>query len=150
MTLPLDNDGFLRRECPNCLREFKWHDGPANAEAEDQAAPDSYFCPFCGQPAVTDHWFTTEQVEYIEARGLSAAIQAIDEELDSAFRGMRSKHVKITKTGSLDAPAEPDPLVEPDDMMIVVSPCHSWEPIKVPEDTTGSLHCLICGQPFAL
>lgn len=21
--LPLDNDGFLRRECPHCLQEFK-------------------------------------------------------------------------------------------------------------------------------
>ncbi len=23
MTIPLDSDGFLRRECPTCEREFK-------------------------------------------------------------------------------------------------------------------------------
>jgi hypothetical protein len=24
MSLPLDGDGFLRRECPKCERQFKW------------------------------------------------------------------------------------------------------------------------------
>ena len=24
MEIPLDSDGFLRRECPTCEREFKW------------------------------------------------------------------------------------------------------------------------------
>lgn len=24
MSDPLDSDGFLRRECPTCEREFKW------------------------------------------------------------------------------------------------------------------------------
>lgn len=150
MTLPLDNDGFLRRECPNCLRQFKWHNGPANEEAEAQPAADSYFCPYCGQPAVTDQWFTTEQVKYMQGVGMSIALRGINEQLDSAFKGMNSKHVKFKKTGSLDVPDEPDPLAEPDDMMIVLSPCHSWEPIKVPDSTVGKLHCLVCGQPFAL
>jgi hypothetical protein len=35
-------------------------------------------------------------------------------------------------------------------MMIVISPCHSYEPVKVPEATEGPLHCLICGTPFAV
>lgn len=32
--IPRDADGFIRRECPHCIRQFKWHDGPANEEAE--------------------------------------------------------------------------------------------------------------------
>ena len=24
ITLPVDKDGFLRRECPSCKRQFKW------------------------------------------------------------------------------------------------------------------------------
>ncbi len=24
ISMPLDSDGFLRRECPTCEREFKW------------------------------------------------------------------------------------------------------------------------------
>ena len=150
VSLPLDNDGFLRRECPNCLRQFKWHSGPASEEAENQPPADAYYCPFCGVPAATDQWLTTEQVEYARGIAMPAAIQALDDQLGSAFKGMSSKHFKITQTGHLDVPDEPDPLTEPDDMMIIASPCHGWEPIKVPEGTTSPIHCLVCGQAFAL
>ena len=33
----------------------------------------------------------------------------------------------------------------PDDMVMVEPPCHPAEPLKVPEDATGSVHCLVCG-----
>lgn len=42
---PPDSDGFLRRECPSCEREFKWfshNEGDPNAEPATQ-----YFCPLC-------------------------------------------------------------------------------------------------------
>jgi hypothetical protein len=32
MSLPLDGDGFLRRECPTCEREFKWLPSPDQLE----------------------------------------------------------------------------------------------------------------------
>jgi hypothetical protein len=150
VSFPLDNDGFLRRECPTCDRQFKWHNGPANEEAEQQMTVDAYFCPFCGQAAAVDQWWTAEQVQHIQGVALPAALQTLDDELASAFKGMNSKHVKFKKTGHLDIPDEPDPLTEPDDMVIVASPCHGWEPVKVPEDTTSPLYCLICGQAFAL
>ncbi len=148
--MPLDNDGFLRRECPNCMRQFKWHSGPANEEAETQPTTDSYWCPFCGQAAAADQWWTTEQLEYARGVAMPAAIQYLDDELSSAFRGLNSKHIKIKKTGHLDVPNEPDPLTEPDDMMIVASPCHGWEPVKIPEGTTSPIYCLICGEAFAV
>jgi hypothetical protein len=34
--------------------------------------------------------------------------------------------------------------------VIVASPCHAYEPVKVPEAATGPLHCLVRGQPFAV
>ena len=49
VSLPLDSDGFLRRECPHCVQEFKWHHGPANEEAEAADEPAAYTCPLCGQ-----------------------------------------------------------------------------------------------------
>lgn len=150
VSLPLDNDGFIRRECPNCVQQFKWHSGPANEEAENQPVPAAFFCPFCGEPAGTDQWNTSEQVEYANGVAMPSAFQSLDDQLAAAFKGLNSKHVKVTKTGHLDIPAEPDPLTEPDDMMIVASPCHSWEPVKVPEDTASPLHCLVCGSQFAL
>lgn len=63
---------------------------------------------------------------------------------------MNSKYVKVKKTGNLDIPGEPDPLAEPGEIIIVASPCPGWEPIKVPIDATSQVHCLICGQAFAL
>lgn len=150
VSLPLDSDGFLRRECPHCMGQFKWHNGPANEEAEGHAPPPAYYCPRCGQPAGPDSWFTPAQMEYIEGAAAPTIASIIDDELGGLFKGMSSKHVKVTQTGHLDVPEPPDPLSEPDDMMIVASPCHGYEPVKVSENHTGPLYCLICGSAFAV
>ena len=42
------------------------------------------------------------------------------------------------------------PLVEPDDLTMVGSPCHGFEPVKVADDWTEPLYCLVCGQAFRL
>ena len=150
VSLPLDHDGFLPRECPHCVQQFKWHNGPANEEAERHSDGPTYYCPFCGQPAGPDSWFTREQAEYLEGVAAPALTRLVDEELSRAFKGLGSKNIKIKKTGHLDLPDEPMPMVEADDMTIIVSPCHPYEPVKVPETATGPYHCLVCGQAFAV
>lgn len=46
MTIPLDSDGFLRRECPSCEREFKWRPSESDAEEAGESTDDvGYFCP---------------------------------------------------------------------------------------------------------
>lgn len=150
VSMPLDNDGFLRRECPTCQRQFKWHSGPASESAEGQPSPSLYYCPLCGQASALDRWNTSDQNEYAQGVAMAAAMRELDEQLGAAFKGMSSKNVKVTKTGHLDQPDVPDALTEPDDMVIVVSPCHDWEPVKVPEDATSPLYCLVCGSAFAL
>ena len=59
MSVPLDSDGFLRRECPTCEREFKaLPSGDEDAEAEE--VPDGgYFCPYCAIQAPDGSWFTS-------------------------------------------------------------------------------------------
>jgi len=144
VSLPLDSDGFIRRECPNCERQFKWHDGPANADAETEEVLGTYYCPLCGEPAGADEWWTRDQLAFIQETAVPAAMRSIQDELSAAFRG--SKNIKF-KPGN-DAPAVPTSLTEPDDMQIVTSPCHAYEPIKVPDDI-DRLHCLVCGTAFA-
>jgi hypothetical protein len=45
-------------------------------------------------------------------------------------------------------PKPPLALHEPDDMVVVQSPCHEWEPVKVFDDWDQALHCLVCGGLF--
>ena len=150
ISLPLDNDGFLRRECPHCMQEFKWHEGPANEEAEKMGDSGIYHCPLCGQSADPDSWWTQEQLDYAQEAAMPSALRSLEDELNKTFRRASNKHMTIKRTGHLDPPDEPMPLVEKDDMSIVTSPCHAYEPVKIPETAAGPFHCLICGSPFAL
>lgn len=152
VSLPLDSDGFLRRECPHCVREFKWHNGPANAQAEQHPPPPSYHCPLCGQPAGMESWYTQVQVAYIDQTAAPLIDDVVDSAMDDLFKGLKGAKgitVKRSRASSARSP-NPDPITEPDDMAIVVSPCHGYEPIKVPDSHVGPLYCLVCGAAFAI
>lgn len=152
VSLPLDSDGFLRRECPHCMREFKWHNGPASEEAEQHAPPPAYHCPLCGQPAGMESWYTQIQVEYIDQTAAPHIDDVVENALGDLFgglKGMKGITVKRSGGGSSRSP-NPDPLTEPDDMTIVASPCHGHEPVKVSDDHVGPLYCLVCGSAFAV
>ncbi len=135
VSIPTDDDNFLRRECPTCEQQFKWHLGPVNDEAANAPTPDAYFCPLCGVRASTDQWWTKEQLEYAQARAMPDILSELSNET-----GLR-----IDSTS--DVPAA---MVEPNDMDIVQSPCHPYEPIKVPTSHERPLHCLVCGSAFAV
>jgi hypothetical protein len=144
--LPLDDDGFMRRECPHCLREFKWHHGPTEARPEGMADPPVYHCPRCGDPARPDEWWTQEQLAFTEQLVTGHALREATEMLENSVRDSKSVTFKPPRD---DAPEPPEALHEPNDMIIVGPPCHPWEPIKVPEDATTRAFCLICGEAFA-
>jgi hypothetical protein len=60
-------------------------------------------------------------------------------------RGNRGGLFSITM--DYKAPEEMDPLVEPNDMRRVEFACHPNEPVKVLEDWTRPVYCLIDSQP---
>lgn len=150
VSLSLDHDGFLRRECPHCSQEFKWHHGPASEAAEQTVDPDTYYCPLCGQPAGLDSWWTRDQIDHIQRAAMPAVLRSVEEELGSMFRSASSKNFSAKQTGSFDTHEVPMPLVEKDDMTIIASPCHAYEPVKVPETAMSPFHCLVCGSLFAV
>lgn len=146
VTIPMDGDGFLRRECPSCEQEFKWHahdDGDLDAEGVNQ-----YFCPLCGTPSGPDNWWTPEQLEFARGSAGPAIEQALQDGMSGAFKGINGVSFRPNRDFTLDIPT-PEPLIEPDDMVIVEPPCHPNEPIKVPEAVLARICCLICGAPFA-
>ncbi len=130
MAIPLDSDGFLRRECPTCEREFKWQPSEAEDDERDEPADAiGYFCPYCGVQAPGDAWLTEAQV---------ALAQNI---VTREFIGPM-----VRKLGVYEEPGQLDPLTEADDMTLVVFPCHPSEPLKILDDWRKPMYCLICGK----
>ena len=144
MSVPLDEDGFLRRECPTCEREFKW----LNSEAgESEPVPmGGYYCPYCRVQAPPEQWFTKEQVELaknrVERDILGPEFEKMSRDLKRSNRGRL-----VSLDMKYDKPPELDPLMEPNDMRRVDVACHPKEPLKVLDDWTRPVHCLICSQP---
>lgn len=149
LELPLDSQGFLRRQCPHCEREFKWHHGPTDAVPQDAVDPEEYFCPYCGGAAGVDEWWTEEQVEAIQAAVLTEVMPRIAESLDDATRPINRSGL-VTTSVHYDAVNPPPPLEEVDDMIAVASPCHSYEPVKIDGGWNTPIHCLVCGAQFAI
>jgi hypothetical protein len=144
--LPLDSDGFVRRECPSCFQQFKWHYGPTADRPEGEIDPVVYFCPLCGVSAGLDEWWTQEQLAFMEESAAGPLLREASDHIEKALRGVKGL---TYKRGQLDEPEPPSALHEPDDMLTVASPCHPWEPVKIPEEAALQVHCLICGEQFA-
>jgi hypothetical protein len=142
VSVPLDGDGFLRRECPTCEREFKWlHSEDGTAGDID---PAGYYCPYCAVQA-NDGWLTKAQVEIAQAAVMR---DVVDPMLDKFGRDLQRSTSGMFKVNtSRDRSPEPPELSEPDDMRRVDFPCHPSEPLKVLDDWAGPVHCLICGTP---
>lgn len=65
--LPLDEDGYLERQCSKCRRNFRvaFNDWSRKISA-------AAFCPFCGHHCEAGGWHTPAQVEYLRAMALNA------------------------------------------------------------------------------
>jgi hypothetical protein len=136
--IPLDNDGFLRRECPSCEQEFKWHNGPVGDRPDAAIDPPVYYCPLCGESALPDQWWTRPQLEYVRQMGLGLA--------QNEIKDMLPGFSKYEPTNIAILPA----LHEPNDMTIAQPPCHQWKPVKVPAAWQRSVYCLVCGEEYAI
>jgi hypothetical protein len=131
VSIPLDADGFVRRECPTCEREFKWLYTSGEEEGAETVADGGYFCPYCGVQAPGDAWLTQAQVALI---GNMVEIEVVGPMIKS-FADV------------YDEPDRLDPLTEDDNMMRVDFACHPSEPLKVLADWRKAVRCLICGEP---
>ena len=143
MSVPLDSDGFLRRQCPTCERQFKWKSDDDDADDSVPAPEGGYFCPYCAVQAQPGSWFTEEQVEHAKRLALGEHLGPALEGLSSAGGGL----IEVEVSGADSEP--PRALEEVDDMRRVSFECHPEEPVKVLEDWDRQVHCLLCGAPTA-
>jgi hypothetical protein len=143
ISLPLDSDGFLRRECPTCEREFKWlHTSPE--EAAGAIVPDvGYYCPYCGVQAPSNSWLTKAQVilaqNALAIEVVGPMVNKLSNDISRKSRGIVSVSMKYQPPDRLD------PLTEGDDMSRVDFICHESEPVKVLDEWDREIYCLICG-----
>ncbi len=141
VTLKTDN-GFLRRECPSCRREFKWF----HTEVSPYPKVGLYHCPYCGSQA--DNWLTDAQRRYIKKIVGNEATTEIQQSLKKVT-GRSGGMLKMTVTHSPSGPpARPIAPSEPADMREAKPPCHPLEPIKIAEGWNEAVHCLVCGEKF--
>jgi len=172
ISLPLDKDGFLRRECPLCCREFKLLleekelgdlaqkgiDSFLLEEKETENDSDDsddqqkeYICPYCGQASSDNSWWTKEQLAYINifAKNIMARIvnDHLVRPLKRKFSSSSSGLVSMRFKGEEMEEQEPWISPETDDMDIFELPCCQRK-MKIEDSWKGKVYCFFCGFPF--
>ena len=166
---PLD-DGYLRRECPYCRREFKIQlleqeiedlasrleksylveeskDGESHSVEESE---EMRTCPYCGQQADGDSWWTQEQLAHAMAHVENLVADMINEQFirplkrefgrkTSGPAPVRFEGRELEKKRTWMAP-------EGSDMVVFDLPCCGRK-IKVDPAWSGTIHCFFCGFP---
>ena len=89
--MPLDDNGFFDRECPNeeCGRHFK----VLFEDWKTRVADERVFCPFCRHEAPAEEWNTPEQVEHIKSAGTAAMTRMVQDALQRGVRRSRPKRI---------------------------------------------------------
>jgi len=158
LTLAVDRQGFLRRECPSCHRLFKVRatllEGRlglrrllAPSACQNLYEADwplgSRHCPYCGGAASDDQWFTAEQRAFLDDRGATLVQEVRYEQLAQALRTL-AHDSSPTALPSRPERSQKHAPAEPDDMRLVSLFC-CGEELKISESWQGSVRCFLCG-----
>jgi hypothetical protein len=151
LALPQDSEGFVRRECPHCRRQFKTRpfpqDGVALQRHLARRMPHSNWhesaglcqptcCLYCGRLAPPEEWFTLEQRQQLE-RIVTALLSEVRHEQLSFVMRTLSRNPRPTFVTMGTARFLPPMAPEPDDLDAVPMLCcgeeakaeSGWSPI---------------------
>lgn len=140
MSITLDNDGLLRKECPVCEQQFK-------VFVEDNIDIDEgyYYCPVCGIPSSPNSFFTKEQIAHATDLAYSHMVEQINKSLGGLSRKMRgSKSVKFTFKPLKKN--DPRTIVESSDFDEVVLDCCNEHIFIFSPITYKVIYCPKCGE----
>jgi len=169
LSFPLDDDGFFRRECPFCRKEFKIllekdeltdlaqkgidsfmikPKEEATDLDESGHSETEFICPYCGQWASSDSWWTQEQLAYLGIVAKNIMAKMVNENLirplKRTFRRPSSGMVSIRFEGKEMEQQEPWISPEVNDMEIFDLPCCQRK-IKIEENWSDAIFCFFCG-----
>lgn len=171
ISFPLDDEGFFRRECPLCCREFKVlleneelndikqkgidsfmiEQSEKNAQSEEGDEPDREFtCPYCGQSSSINSWWTEEQNAYIKVYVENIMAKLVNENLIRPLKRNfgKSSSGLISLEFKGDEIRQKEPWISPEsnDMEIFNLPCCNRK-LKIKEEWKDKVYCFFCGFP---
>lgn len=173
-----DRDGFLRRTCPSCGRDFKTEIDPADlawalntqiqrvseevgvspAEIAREGAPDNLRCPYCQHLTEANEMHTEETIEYLKMFAYRDYAMPMIDRMLSDFadsfgnRGGGGGFISISITAEHHrSPVPPRPIhgPEPADMKIVNFLC-CGKKVKVVDRWSDVTVCTYCGTQVTL
>lgn len=158
VSLPVDSQGFVRRECPHCRRQFKARGGPEDGatvqrclsqhllfENDHEVSVDDamFFCVYCGQEAPSDEWCTPQQRAWMEK---VADVLAKEIQYELMQYPMRTLSQNPAPTFVAVPPPDdlPEMRAEEDDMRRTSFFC-CVEDVKVEHHWVQPVYCPRCG-----
>lgn len=170
ISFPTD-EGFLRRQCPLCRRDFKVLMEKSEIEDLSKKGMESFmlkqepeeeiveeieqveieqYCPYCGQASAASEWWTDEQQAYIKVHIENIINQLLNKDLirplKRNFGRPTSGPFSIRFEGEELKQKEPWMSPETNDMDIFDLPCCKRK-IKIREEWKEKVHCFFCGFP---
>ena len=90
--IPLDDDGYLDRTCPNevCQSEFKI----LAEDWKEKVRDEEVFCPVCGFTSPSTEWLTQAQAEYLKSAALAQFKPLLDSAMQDIARDFNRKSSK--------------------------------------------------------
>lgn len=170
ISLPLDSDGFLRRECPFCKMQFKVSLTEEETKSiiqkeienylvenevieldEDSKSAEGveYWCPYCRETAKASDWWTEEQIEYVKIFPYNYMAETLNKQFTDWKRQFsRSGSGLISLKLDFDKMPYKEPWISPeiDDMVLYDLPCCKVK-VKLEDRQTNGIYCYKCGFP---
>lgn len=170
ISFPVDDKGFFRRACPFCQREFKVllekeeltdvaQQGldsymvvkeEVKEKPKDKETESRFFCPYCGQQALGNSWWTESQLGYVRSITENITAELINENLirplKKSFPKSSSGLISISFEGKEMEQRELHIAPETDDMEIFDLPCCNRK-IKIENNWEDLVYCFFCGFP---
>lgn len=145
-----DEDGYVDRECPNdeCLHQFKVQEDDWINNFKDEAV----FCPMCRHEAISDSWWTTEQINNAKSQAERLIKSKINNALIEGANDFNTKQNKksfislkmITNARKTNYITIPIPSMEEMQLKITCEQCNSRYAV-----IGSAFFCPCCGHNSA-
>ena len=130
----IDSDGYIDRECPNtdCEFQFKVHEDDWKNICRDE----QIFCPLCRHEALSNAWWTQEQLENAKEQGFRHISSRIDRALSDGARDFNARQSRNSFLQIRMKFSSPRPF-------------HIFVPIPASEEMTLKVTCEECHTRYS-